>query len=74
MGEQGVSTDQATSILKVTPREKKFKKFFDKTTLDGEMYTYAISAVNRFGNESKLSEPQIVKQEQGKIKKVKKGK
>ncbi len=70
-GEQNIDTERATSILKVTKREKKLKKYFDTTTLDGEIYTYAVSAVNRFGNESKLSEAIIVKRVQGKIKKVK---
>ncbi len=66
-----INPDDGQGILAITARQKKLKIYFDTTTQDSSTYVYGISAVNRFANESRLSNTITVKRVGDKAKKVK---
>ncbi|MEM0994880.1 MAG: family 10 glycosylhydrolase, partial [Bacteroidota bacterium] len=70
---QGEPADisNASNIVFVSDLDGKYNCLIDKTTENGEVYTYAITAVNRFRNESKLSNMITVRKELGKVKRLK---
>ncbi|MEM9887749.1 MAG: family 10 glycosylhydrolase [Bacteroidota bacterium] len=70
---QGVPIDKsdASNIVFISDLDGKYNCLIDKTTTNGEVYTYAIAAVNRFRNESSLSNMISVRKELGKVKRLK---
>jgi len=59
------------NILAVTSNNEKISYYLDTSTQEGSIYTYGISAINRFNNEGGLSNTIIVRKELGRVKKLK---
>ena len=58
------------NIVFISDLDGKYDCLIDVTTDNGQIYTYAVSAVNRFRNESSLSNAITVRKELGKVKRL----
>jgi len=65
-----IDMEDPSNIIFISDLEGKHNCLMDKTTTNGEIYTYAISAVNRYRNESRLSNTITVRKELGKVKRL----
>ena len=59
-----------SNILAITDNNGAQKSYLDTTAEDGGIYTYAITAVNRFNNEGRLSNKILVRKNLGRVKKI----
>ncbi|MEN0047113.1 MAG: family 10 glycosylhydrolase [Bacteroidota bacterium] len=62
--------EDPSNIIFISDLEGRHQCLIDKTTENGEIYTYAISAINKYRNESPLSNKIMVRKELGKVKKI----
>lgn len=59
------------NIIAITSMNGTQTSFLDKTAIENQIYTYTITAVNRYQKESVPSDWKVIKKELGKVRKVK---